>query len=852
MSALDSLNSQSPDQTHRATSTHVSDDAPAALPRLTELLESGATPPYLARYGRDDVQGKSETEILSMREQHRAENRLEERKQSILRSLEGQPKATESLRAQIAAADSIPRLEDLYLPFRPGRTSVAADAIAKGLVPLADEILAGELGAANLDARLADFVDTDKHIADTATALAGAGKILAEQFSEDADARNIVRHALKTTGKLVCRRCEGVSDKKAAPYKGYFDYHQPLQGTPPHRVLAINRGERAGVLAVQVESDTASATDKVHEKLVDASHPHGDFLRGCILEAIEQLIQPSLIDEARRDLAEAAEAHSLEVFARNLRNLLLAPPLPGKRVMGVDPGYKTGCHVAVLDEVGQVLAVGVAAVVGEQEELEASRKNLASLVTEHGVDLIALGNGKASRPTEEMIASLLADELRDSEVRYTVVNESGASVYSTSSVAREELPDLDGPARCAVSIGRRLQDPLAELVKIEPASVGVGLYQHDLRTKPMQDALSEVVSSCVCQVGVDVNQASASLLSHVVGLNRLTARRLCEHRQQHGPFRSRQQIGEALNLDQEAYRQAAGFLIVTHGDNPLDATSVHPDHYQCAEQLLLQTSVRASELLSEDGAKKFREAVAGLDRKALAEQLSIGPLALEQIIDALSHPGQDPRTDLPPPVFRRGVVKFEDLQPGLELRGTVLNVVDFGAFIDVGLPDSGLVHISRMSTGFVSSPHELLSVGASVTVWVAAVDADKRRVSLTMIAPGAERSRPPRRSRRAKAPAKSFQPTGDAAGDQQGSRPAKPRSERRKKPQGQRNNRRNGKRGDRSGGYETRSKAPPKPITREMEEGSEAMRTFGDLLQFHRKKEQQQDDPPRTPPESEA
>ena len=830
--------------------------------RVAALLDVGAAPPFIARYRRDETDALTEDQIVAIRDVVRDDRGLAERKQSILRSLEGQSKLSEELRTEIEQAETLHRLDDLYLPFKPIKQSPAAEARDQGLGPLADEILADATATKDLDARLADFVDEDKKVADAASALAGAGLILAEQFSEHAGVRGAVRRVVASSGMLVCRRIEGggkKAEKKAEAFKGYFDFREELSKLPAHRVMAINRGERAGVLAVTIECDQDAAIKQAQELLVDPTHTHADFLLGCAADAVTRLVLPSLEEEARRNLNESAESHSLEVFARNLRQLLMAPPLPGKRVLGVDPGYKNGCQVAALDESGAVLATGVVAVVGSEEETKASRGQLAGLITEHRIDLIALGNGKACRPTEEFIASILADELKETETRYAIVNEAGASVYSTSTICREELPDLEPPARCAVSIGRRLQDPLAELVKIDPASVGVGLYQHDVRAKPMNDALEEVVSSCVCAVGVDLNTASAAVLRYVTGLNPLKARRLVEHRQEHGPYKERAKLREAASLADAAFEQAAGFLKITGGANPLDATWVHPESYDAASKLLEGLGVDAAELLTDAGAAKFREAAAASNRDELAAKLAVGPHKLAQLIEALSHPGRDPRTELPPPVFRRGVVKFEDLQPGAELRGTVLNVVDFGAFVDVGLSDSGLVHISRMSNGYVNSPHDLIAVGDAVKVWVASVDAEKRRVSLSMVEPGSQKprqGRPPRRRGGA------AQPTGQPAGDEatpadgashSGSSSKRSRSTEGRKQGGRRDkgargkggrggDRHSHKRPEQKRAYETRSKAPPKPITKEMETGAEAMRTFGDLLQFHQKKSQEQDD----------
>ena len=513
-------------------------------------------------------------------------------------------------------------------------------------------------------------------------------------------------------------------------------------------MLAINRGERAKVLRVQVAADEAAIEQLGIELLVPPEHAHKDFLSGCVRDALERLILPSLEREARRELTEKAETHAVDVFARNLRNLLLQPPLPGRRVLAIDPGYKNGCKLAALDEFGKLLAHDVIYVVGSDEQKAAGRAKLVAFITEHNLSVVAIGNGTACRQTEQLIAEILGSELHEQDVHYVVVNEAGASVYSTSEVGREEFPECDAIQRSAISIGRRLQDPLSELVKIDPASIGVGLYQHDARAKHLRDSLDDVVQSCVSFVGVELNSASTPLLRYVSGMNQLTARRVYEHRQQKGPFQSRQQLMEVSGLGNATFVQAAGFLKIVGGDQPLDATWIHPENYEAAQKLLEKLGIEPASVASGASAARIGELVAPLDRQALAAELGVGQLALDDMIEALCRPGRDPREDLPPPIFRKDVVKFEDLQAGMELRGTVLNVVDFGAFVDVGLSDSGLIHISQLSAGYVRDPHDVVAVGDQVRVWVSAIDQQRRRVALTMIAPGTERPQPAVKPRR--------------------------------------------------------------------------------------------------------
>jgi uncharacterized protein len=824
-----------------------------AIARTVALLDEGNTLPFITRYRRDETGGLDEEQIGRIRTSVSKLRQLEERKHTILKSIESQHALTDELRQQIERADSVKRLEDLYLPFRPKKQTLATKAREQGLGPLAEEILAQAKSCADLDARAADFVNTDKGVPDAATALLGAGHILAEQFSENAELRQRVRKVYRKTGKLVSSKVDE-NDKKNQQFHDYLDFREPVQRIPPHRVLAINRGERAKILRVKIESDEAAAEQLAIELLVPPEHAHREFLIGCVKDSLVRLVLPGLEREARRELTEKAETHAVDVFARNLRKLLLQPPLPGKRVLAIDPGYKNGCKIAVLDEFGGLLTHDVIFVVGSEEQKIESKTKLVNLIRQHNANVIAIGNGTACRQTEQLVAELIGGELQDLDVHYVVVNEAGASVYSTSEIGREEFPECDAIQRSAISIGRRLQDPLSELVKIDPASIGVGLYQHDARAKHLRDTLDDVVQSCVSFVGVELNTASTPLLRYVSGMNQLTARRVYEHRREHGPFRNRRQLTEVSGFGDATFVQAAGFLKILGGDCPLDATWIHPENYPVAEKLLQKFGIEVADAAKPDTAARVRELVAPLDRQALATELGVGRLTLDDIIEALCKPGRDPREDLPPPIFRKDVVKFDDLKVGMELRGTVLNVVDFGAFVDVGLSDSGLVHISQLSAGYVRDPHDVVAVGDQVRVWVASIDAERRRVALTMIPPGTERVRPEkqRRPRRQKAEPRS------AAAPQTAGTPAiadgaPARVERAPRPPRQpgqagkpRRDRRQPQRPPRTGSYEKRAAKKLVPITKAMEEGKEFMRSFGDLLQYHQKKKDQ------TKPETES
>jgi uncharacterized protein len=833
---------------------------PAAIARTVALLDEGNTVPFITRYRRDQTGGLDEQQIASVRDCVTRLRQLDERKQTILRSIESQNKLTDALRREIEHADSVKRLEDLYLPFRPKKQSLATRAREQGLGPLADEILAGAKECADLDARAADFVNTDKGVADAALALLGAGHILAEEFSERADLRQRVRKIYRKSGRLVSTKIVD-DEKKNRTFRDYLDFKEAVHHIPPHRILAINRGERANILRIKIESDEQAIEQLALELLVPPEHPHKDFLAGCVKDALARLVIPSLERETRRDLTEKAETHAVETFAKNLRNLLLQPPLTGKRVLAIDPGYKNGCKLAAIDEFGSLLTHDLIHIVGSDEQKAAARAKLIELIKTHNLTVVAIGNGTACRQTEQLFAEILSTELAGEDVHYVVVNEAGASVYSTSEIGREEFPQCDALERSAISIGRRLQDPLSELVKIDPASIGVGLYQHDTRAKHLRDTLDDVVQLCVSFVGVDVNSASGALLRYVSGMNQLTARRVYEHRQQNGPFKSRQQLMEVSGFGEATFVQAAGFLKIEKGDDPLDSTWIHPENYEAARKLLAKLGVDPVSLTEPGTADRIRELAAPLDRQQLADELALGRLTVDDMIEALSKPGRDPRSDLPPPIFRKDVVKFEDLAVGMELRGTVLNVVDFGAFVDVGLSDSGLVHVSQLSAGFVRSPHDIVAVGQQVSVWVATIDKDRRRVALTMIAPGTEKEHPPRERRPRRKPQP--QKVAVAAGEGQAAPPRqrvdRPRSDqprsdqpRSDRPRTERPKRRNDRDRDRrppqrSGAFEKRAAKPLKPITKEMEEGKEYMRTFGDLLQFHKKK-QEPTPPPDSPP----
>ncbi|MFN7811489.1 MAG: helix-hairpin-helix domain-containing protein [Planctomycetia bacterium] len=814
-------------------------DLPAAgVEAVVHLLDSGNTIPFITRYRRDQTGGLDEEQVRLVAEAVARARQLADRKQTIERTIHGQGKMTPALAARIAAAESPKQLEDLYLPFKPQKLSLAEVAKQRKLEPLAREILAADPAAAVVEQRAADFVDPAVEVGSGADVLLGVGHIIAHEFSERADLRQRLREILHRQARLRSQRIEPAGkplSKDAKHFRDYFDYAEQVQRIPPHRVLAINRGERAKLLKVRIEGPAEELQAAAEELVVPANHTHAEFLRGCVRDALARLVLPSLDREVRREMTEFCEAHAVGVFARNLRNLLLQPPVSGRRVLALDPGFKSGCKAVVIDECGTPLEHAVLHIIGQQERRAEAGRKIVDLVGRHGCSVIAIGNGTAGRETEALVAELVAGELQSQDVAYVMVNEAGASVYSTSQYGREELPQHEAAVRGAISIGRRLQDPLSELVKIEPANIGVGLYQHDVKARHLHASLDRVVESCVNYVGVDLNTASPALLRYVSGLNQATAKNIHEWRTRNGPVTSRRQLLEVPGFGEAAYVQAAGFLKITGGAEPLDATWIHPESYPVAEKVLDRIGGSLA-----DAARAERPSDG--DLRALAEEFGVGRLLLADILEQLSRPGRDPREDLPKPVFKKGVLKFDDLEVGMELLGGVLNVVDFGAFVDIGMHDSGLVHISQLSSRYVRDPHDVVSVGQVVKVWVLELDKARRRVALTMISP-ADRDRQQRQRDRKRGgqpdarPAAANEPTGPGAA---GAAPAPAAAQRDRAPRPSlppRQPRRGGGRPPREQGaksYVSRGPSrPAEPLSAAMREGKEPLRTFGDLLQFY-------------------
>jgi transcriptional accessory protein Tex/SPT6 len=866
---------------------------------VVELLDRGNTVPFITRYRKEMTGGLDEEQIRAIQHRVGQLRQLAERRQTILRTIESQDKLTDDLRASIERAETLKRLEDLYLPYKPKKQTLATVAREKGLGPLADAIWGRDETVSNLAEILPGVINPDKQLNSIEDVLTGVQHILAEKISEDAEVRAVARDII-WAGRLQTSRATTPPAEAPTPtpdggptggldeFRNYFNYEEPIRHLPPHRALAINRGERRGVLKVKLDFDREKMIELIKERLGLEQHPHREILEKCVIDAVDRLLARSLEREARGEVNERAELHAVEVFARNLRNLLLQPPVHHRRVLAIDPGYRTGCKWAVLDEIGNLIEHGTvfphlkrkkkkkkkagspttgtdagehaddeeeseseeqaissppppdeppilnadavhrstdpessedhgleAEVSKEWEEIksqgyqgnensplkpkpkkqknkrrklnpasagivipppglwdeenatggeesptgedntlsrrERAKRAIAEVCKKHKIDVLAIGNGTACRETEELVAEIISEGFSD--VPYVIVNEAGASVYSTSPVGREEFPEYDATLRSTISIGRRLQDPLSELVKIDPQNIGVGLYQHDINPRLLKESLSEVVESCVNYVGVDLNTASVPLLRYVSGLNQLRARNIVEHRKQNGPFRSREEIQSVNGIGRETFTQAAGFLKIAGGDQPLDSTWIHPESYPVTLKVLEQIGYTGQLGGSETELEELRAKTRDCNPAAIAEKVEAGEPTIRDILDNLVRPGRDPREDLPKPIFKTGILRIEDLQPHMELKGTVLNVVDFGVFVDIGLKDSGLVHISEVADRFIRSPHDVVSVGDVITTWVLNVDMQRRRVSLTMIDPNRPRpERRPRPQRRGRGP----------------------------------------------------------------------------------------------------
>ncbi|MFM7317909.1 MAG: Tex-like N-terminal domain-containing protein [bacterium] len=1055
---------------------------------VVQLLDEGNTVPFITRYRKERTGSLNEVQIREIEGRIKKTRDLNERKQTILKAIDAQGKLTEDLREAIRITENPKKLEDIYLPYKPKKRSKATEAREKGFEPLALRVWNRDDSLLNLNQAAVEFLNPEKGIENVEQVHEGVKHILAEAISELSIIRDSVRKLVWRIGRLTTSKVDGLDESKGQDYRDYFSYSEPIQNIPPHRILAFNRGEKEHVLKVRLDVNQSDFEKAILGHLPLDGHPQADIFREAALDALDRLLKPSIEREVRRDISETAEKHAVEVFARNLRSLLLQPPITPQVTLAIDPGFRTGCKVVVIDELGNVLEHTVIYPHAPQNRRHEAKLSIKELVGRHRVQVVAIGNGTACRETEELIAEIISEgtafqeagitpenyvppqveeapitvdrasdatpshpapdetneldnsvlasedqsvtnsdtasfeavsavdeptpppisggapegdeetvnedtpdsqpasksseksfsaneieatsvdnqsiesqtvdetsseegdapnpepqvptavfsgltslpkgmEVKEPEkpkekkekersekrertprgpkpqppqaplpptphvadpylakLRYVIVNESGASVYSTSNQGREEFPDYDATLRGVISIGRRLLDPLAELVKIDPQSVGVGLYQHDVGPKTLKESLESVVESCVNFVGVDLNTASVPLLRHVAGLNQLTARRIFEKRQEKGPYSSRDEVQQIEGVGPVTFTQAAGFLRIRNAANPLDDTWVHPESYEVAAKLLESLGYSTESLRDKEQLAQIIDKLGSINIEETANTLNVGVPTLTDICAALSKPGRDPREDLPKPIFKRGILKLEDLQPGMELKGTVLNVVDFGAFVDIGLKDSGLVHISQLANRYIKSPHDVVSVGDVVSVWVMGVDNDRKRVSLTMVAPGTEREKG-----RGQEPVQHRRETGDP-GDRDRSR--NPRLDRGDNQQNRGNQDRDRGRGPRrDGGQDQRSgeraprdqersrygrgsqqsqsrsggdrrdqsqgnrqnrppkpQQPPKPLSEKEITGAVPLRSFGQLKQFFEKRtENDNPESPETP-----
>lgn len=700
---------------------------PHQVERTVALLDEGNTVPFIARYRKEMTGQLDETQIRAIEERVRYLRNLSVRKEEVVRLIDEQGKLTDELRAAIERATKLQEVEDLYRPYRQKRRTRATMAKEKGLEPLANYLMSlPKTGSPEEEAK--QYIDPEKGVETTEQALQGAMDIVAEQLSDDPEIRQWVRQRSVQKGLLLTEQKSEEADEKNV-YQMYYAYSEPLKKVVPHRVLAINRGENEGILKVTIEAPVAEILAWMQRRAIPRDTVARDLLTLTVEDAYKRLIAPSIEREVRAELTEAAEERAIHIFAENLRNLLLQPPVKGKVVLGVDPAFRTGCKLAVVDETGKLLEVAVVYPTPPANKVSEATVKVKQLIETYGVTVVAIGNGTASRETEQFIATLLKELKR--EVMYIIVNEAGASVYSASTLAKEEFPDLDVAERSAASIARRLQDPLAELVKIDPKSVGVGQYQHDVSQSRLADSLQFVVESAVNHVGVDVNTASPSLLQYVSGISRQVAGNIVKKREEIGKFTERSQLKAVPRLGAKTYEQCIGFLRVMEGANPLDKTPIHPESYEATHQLLTMLGISAHEI----GSENCKERLQSLDVKETAAKLGIGEPTLQDIVDSLLRPGRDPRDELPKPLLRSDVLQLSDLGVGMKLQGTVRNVVDFGAFVDIGLKNDGLVHISRLKKGFVKHPLEVVTVGDIVDVWVVEIDEKRQRVGMTMIPP---------------------------------------------------------------------------------------------------------------------
>lgn len=696
-----------------------------------KLIDDGNTIPFIARYRKEATGGLSDEQLRNLGERLTYLRNLEERKQEVIKSIDSQGKLTDEIVKSLKQSKTLADVEDIYRPYKQKKRTRATIAKEKGLDELAKIILRQD-SSVDIDEVAKSFINEEKGVNAEEDARSGALDIIAEAISDEPKYRKQI--------KQICYREGFITTKAAKPeekssYEMYYDFAEKVNRIPSHRILAINRGEKEEFLKVKIEKPTEKILELIENDIIkDRNSQYVNLLTACVEDSFSRLIEPSIDREIRSDLTEKAEEQAIKVFGKNAKQLLLTSPIKGKTVIGFDPAYRTGCKIAVIDETGKVLDTTTVYPTEPQNDVEGAKKELTKLIAKYNVDMFAIGNGTASRESEQFVSDLIAEikEKYNKDLVYVIVSEAGASVYSASKLATEEYPDINVSIRGAISIARRLQDPLAELVKIDPKAIGVGQYQHDVNQKNLAESLTGVVEDSVNKVGVDVNTATPSLLSYVSGINNTIAKNIVKYRDENGKLKNRKELLKVPKLGKVAFEQCAGFLRIIDGDNPLEITAVHPESYEQTEKLLKQIGFDKKDLVNKEKLTDLRSKLKAIDIKKTAKELEIGEMTLQDIINELIKPGRDPREDMPKPILRSDVLKFEDLKEGMVLTGTVRNVIDFGAFVDIGVKYDGLVHISEMSDKFIKNPSDIVSVGDIVKVKVIKIDKERKKVGLSM------------------------------------------------------------------------------------------------------------------------
>ena len=691
-----------------------------------KLIDEGNTIPFIARYRKEVTGGLSDEVLRTFGERLNYLRNLEKRKEEVTNSIEEQGKLTEEIVKDLENAITLAEVEDIYRPYKQKKKTRATVAKAKGLEPLAEIILAQE-ETKNIQEIAAEYISEEKEVKTVEEAIQGALDIIAEMISDNPEYRKLIKQIVYSKGII---KTTATKPEEKSAYEMYYDYSENVNKIPSHRILAINRGEKEEFLKVKIEKEEDKILEKIEKDIIKGENQFTQYLKDTIQDSFKRLIEPSIDREIRSDLTEKAEEQAIKVFGKNAKQLLLGAPIKGITVMGFDPAYRTGCKIAIIDETGKVLDITTVYPTEPQNDVEGAEKELVRLINKDHVDMIAIGNGTASRESEMFVSEMI--KKCDHEVLYTIVSEAGASVYSASKLATEEYPDINVSIRGAISIARRLQDPLAEFVKIDPKSIGVGQYQHDVNQKKLEESLAGVVEDSVNKVGVDVNTATPSLLSYVSGINKTIAKNIVKYRDENGKLKTRKELLKVPKLGKVAFEQCAGFIRIPDGTNPLENTAVHPESYDIAEELLKTLGYGTEDLKDKDKLVELRKKLGSINLTETAKALNVGEMTLKDIIDELSKPGRDPREDMPKPILRQDVLKFEDLKEGMILTGTVRNVIDFGAFVDIGVKHDGLVHISEMSEKFVKNPSDIVSVGDIVKVKVIKIDQERKKVGLSM------------------------------------------------------------------------------------------------------------------------